>query len=265
LQRPLRLLVAEDNATNRAVIARMLQHPMLSVDFATNGQMGLNLLARQAYDAVLMDCQMPEVDGFEATRQIRSGKLPGVNASVPVIALTAYAMPEDRERCVAAGMTDYLAKPVKYPALQAVMERCGLVLPDRLTAGTSAPMPVEETAACDPQQLAMIERLGPVDGPPLLPALTRILFNETPGRLVELWTHLETRNAPELARIAHLLGGSVANFGAKTLRQLLLEVEKAGSQGDWARADALANELEPEWTRVRRFLEEKVDLESQTA
>jgi len=91
-----------------------------------NGEDALALLAREDFDVVLMDCQMPVLDGYAATRQIRFGKIPGVKSQVPIVALTAYARPEDRDRCLDAGMDAHLAKPVRLHELQAALQRCGL-------------------------------------------------------------------------------------------------------------------------------------------
>jgi PAS domain S-box-containing protein len=123
----LHLLLAEDNRTNQFVGRRLLEKLGHSVDVANDGAEALALLARNRYDAVLMDCQMPDIDGYMATRQIREGQVPGLDPSVPIIALTAHAMPSDREKCLAAGMDDYVSKPVSLEELSATLERCGLV------------------------------------------------------------------------------------------------------------------------------------------
>ncbi len=125
--RSLRLLLAEDNRTNQFVGRRLLEKLGHSVDVANDGAEALAMLACERYDAVLMDCQMPGIDGYMATRQIRDGQVPGLDRRVPIIALTAYAMPSDREQCLAAGMDDYVSKPVSLEDLSATLERCGLV------------------------------------------------------------------------------------------------------------------------------------------
>jgi CheY-like chemotaxis protein len=120
------LLLAEDNRTNQVVGRRLLEKLGHSVEIANDGAEALALLARNRFDAVLMDCQMPDIDGYMATRQIRDGQVPGLDRRVPIIAITAYAMPSDRERCIAAGMDDYVSKPVSLEELSATLERCGL-------------------------------------------------------------------------------------------------------------------------------------------
>jgi CheY-like chemotaxis protein len=120
----LSILVAEDNRVNQTVITRMLQKLGHRVDVAANGLEAVSALRRVAYDLVFMDCQMPEMDGFGATRSIRAGEA-GTPRHIPIVALTANAMQGDREQCLAAGMDDYIAKPVTKQTLAAALERWG--------------------------------------------------------------------------------------------------------------------------------------------
>jgi CheY-like chemotaxis protein len=115
-----RILIAEDNAINQKVIERMVQKLGYPVDLVANGREAIDALAGWSYSLIFMDCQMPEMDGFEACREIR--KLDG-GAHIPIIAITANAMKGDRERCLAAGMDDYVSKPFKQEDLRVVIER----------------------------------------------------------------------------------------------------------------------------------------------
>jgi CheY-like chemotaxis protein len=118
---PLRVLLAEDNATNQYVITAHLAAANHDVETVTNGRAAVDAAATGAFDVVLMDVQMPEIDGLAAARAIRA--LPGAAGTVPIIALTANAMPGDRDTCLAAGMTDYLCKPIDIAELQAALFR----------------------------------------------------------------------------------------------------------------------------------------------
>jgi CheY-like chemotaxis protein len=122
-RRRVRLLLAEDNAINQLVAVKMLEKMGYRVDVVANGQEALAAARDLPYDLVLMDCQMPEMDGFEATRRLRDPQSAVLDHQVPIIAMTAYAMKGDREKCLAAGMDDYLSKPVQAAQLAEVLER----------------------------------------------------------------------------------------------------------------------------------------------
>ena len=132
---PLRILLAEDNLVNQKLALRLLSQMGYRADVAANGLEVLQSLQRQAYDLVLMDVQMPEMDGLEATRRIRAEGTP--HGQPRIVAMTANAMQGDREQCLAAGMNDYLTKPIRVDALRAALERSGRARAEPVSGGAA--------------------------------------------------------------------------------------------------------------------------------
>jgi CheY-like chemotaxis protein len=122
-QQPLRIIVAEDNVVNQKLLQHLLKRLKFEAEFVANGSECLKLLRQGTYDIILMDCQMPEMDGYEATQRIRAGEGGDGHRSIRIIALTAHAMAGDREKCIAAGMDDYLTKPIQPAQLVTALER----------------------------------------------------------------------------------------------------------------------------------------------
>jgi PAS domain S-box-containing protein len=246
----LTLLVAEDNETNRMVIRGFLEKIDHRADFAHNGEEALHMLARKSYDAVLMDCQMPVLDGYEATRRIRSGTLPGVNARMSIIALTAYARPEDRARCLDAGMNEYVSKPIRESALTAALARCGI------TAGASSTATragfSQEGTVFDQEALETTRSLRDEKGRPLLPEMVKLYLSDESERLEQLERLAGERNPVELAQAVHSFGGNAASFGAAQVRRVALELEEAAHAHDWAAVAARMMELRAACARLRK-------------
>ena len=252
----LRLLVAEDNPTNQIVIRRLLERMGHALDITNNGEEALAQLARQTYDAVLMDCQMPVMDGYTTTKRIRSGELAGVNPRIPVIALTAYAMPNDRQKCLAAGMDDYLAKPLRVAELIESLRRCGLQLePAPVVAPAPAPVPVSESDLLDSRQVEQLRSLPGRTGGSLLHELIQLFLNETPGTLSRLGDQGERRAGDELVMSSHRLAGACANLGARDLQAAARAVEEAARAKNWDRVPGNLAILDREWLRLRHYLE----------
>jgi CheY-like chemotaxis protein/HPt (histidine-containing phosphotransfer) domain-containing protein len=232
---PLRVLVAEDNAVNQALVSRILGQLGHSVLVVSNGREALDATRQQAFDAVLMDIQMPEMDGLAATAAIREreGRSPG-SRRTPILALTAHAMPGDRERCLAAGMDDYLAKPVRRLELAAALERVAAHRPAAAPAPAHArgePAPVDVAAALD---------LVGGDAS-LLQEVLDILAAEWPDRRAALREAYARGDATALSRAAHGLKGACRSVAAGPAAELAgrLEAVTAGGGLDGAR-EALA-------------------------
>jgi PAS domain S-box-containing protein len=231
---PLHVLVAEDNAINSRLIVRILEQMGYRPDIAANGFEVLDAIHRQPYDLVLMDVQMPEMDGLEATVQIRADQAdrPGP----VIIAITANAMGDDRQNCLDAGMDDYLSKPIRVEDLQEKINHWFESRP-RLTT------PVITTDAIadllEPQTIDMLRELKKTSSDEILLELLDIFRLQTPTLLADIYNALEARDTDALERAAHALKGSALNLGAKLFAEQCSRVEHAAQDGDFTRAEAV--------------------------
>jgi PAS domain S-box-containing protein len=239
-QIPSRVLVVEDNVVNQKVAVRLLEKRGCRVDVAANGREAVTMLAQLAYDIVLMDCQMPEMDGFAATAAIREREA-STGHHVPIIAMTANAMQGDRERCLAAGMDGYLAKPITADALYAVIAQ---YRPE----GEAAP----EATRAPPMDLA--EALAVADGDrDLVQEMMAVLLAEYPGQLATLRTALDQGDARQLERTAHSLKGALGAVGAKRARGLAQQLEAHGRADQLEGALSIWQSLDTELARLAAF------------
>jgi signal transduction histidine kinase/DNA-binding response OmpR family regulator len=231
---PLRILLAEDIPVNQDLMVTILGRLGYQVDVAANGLQALGALDQRTYDVVLMDVQMPEMDGLEASRRIRAHFPEAVRPRV--VALTANAMREDRELCFAAGMNDYLSKPVQVRQLKEVLERTAAWVADRSAERSSQmdelPIEVQETALAvlDPTTIAGFREM---DGgaPGLLRSLAE-MFAADATSLLQALREAETASDPQrLLQAAHALKGAAANLGATRLSRTCLELEQLGKAG----------------------------------
>ena len=236
------MLVAEDNEVNQLVIESMLTKRGLAVDIADDGAEALAKLAHGSYAAVFMDCQMPNVDGYEATGRIRASERDGER--LPVIAMTAHAMAGDRERCLAAGMDDYMSKPLRPEVLDELLERWLGVARD----GTDVVEPAEE--AIDALIDAARMRTFRTDYPDIVDQLLELFLQSTPPLIEELRA---ADDAEVRRRAAHKLKGSCQNIGATFMATLCRTLETA--EGDVSAAlDELENAFNSTETALRQEL-----------
>lgn len=232
----LSLFLVEDNISNQMVATMMLEHQGHRVQLASNGRDALAKLAHSNFDAVLMDCQMPELDGYEATRRIRAGEVPGLNPRIPIIALTAHAMPSDRAICLAAGMDDYISKPIEQGAIQAALSRCGLSECPELPIANRAAAVVNLVPVLDSVQLDQLRQLRKPGGRSVAEEVAALFMREMPIRMSAMAELIAGCRGPELARAAHTLAGSCASLGAKRMRELVAELESSANEQAWGRA-----------------------------
>jgi len=239
----LRLLVAEDNAVNRQLALALLRKLGYEADVAEDGHEVLEALERERYDVVLMDVQMPELDGLEATREIRA-RYPGGGPTI--IAMTANAMEGDREECLAAGMDDYLSKPIRPAALAGALARCRPV---------AAPEALEHETLDHETLAALAASLGGGDeGREAVGELVDAFLEDADAQMTTLHGAVERGDAELAGRTAHTLKSNGATFGAQSFAGLCRTIEAAAREGELADAPELLGRVDEEWTRVREAL-----------
>jgi CheY-like chemotaxis protein len=270
---PLRVLLCDDNVINQRVALRLLQQMGYRADLAANGLEALAALDRQPYDLVFMDVMMPEMGGLEAARLIRErqkqpARTPNYKSSIIIIAMTASAMQGDRERCLDAGMDDYIAKPVRLEDVRAIVERWGTVIIKAEAAATAAAdsqvaaaitPPAEPCPAAAPPEDAPVDMsrlLDFTDGDPEnLRELATLYLSQTSAQLAELDLAVQAGSAQEVRRLAHSCAGASATCGMRPLVLLLRELERQGFEGQLTNADQLYHQATQEFARIRQFLE----------
>lgn len=230
-----RVLVVEDNPVNQKVIVAMLGKLQLTPDVAENGQVALELFEKQSYDLILMDCQMPVLDGYEATRLLREREIARADAShTPIVALTAHATTEARENCLNSGMDDYLSKPVNRLALLEALMRW-------LGAGqTIKPQPLEqeaiefsETAQHETECWDELASLKLLEGDEeLLADMIELFIENAPERLAEMQRCLANDDSQALANAAHAIKGMAKHFCAEQLVNHAADLENGARKGE---------------------------------
>jgi CheY-like chemotaxis protein len=233
----LRILLAEDNLVNQKLAVRLLEKQGHTVVVVGDGQAALAALAQQAFDLVLMDVQMPVLDGLEAATVIRAREQTS-GGHLPIVAMTARAMKGDQERCPAAGMDGCVAKPIKRDDLDAVMMR--------VLGSTSVPMPPADEPPID-----LVSALRAVDGDgALLQEVLEVFCQDYPARIEGLRGAIAHGAAQPLARTAHSLKGALGIFGRSAGYDLAQELETMGRAGHLEEAPAVLQMLEQELVRI---------------
>ena len=253
-----RVLLVEDNATNRRVVLGMLEKLHVRADAAADGVEALEALARIRYDVVLMDCLMPRMDGYETTRRIRA--MEGAMRDVPIVAVTANAMKGDREKCLEAGMNDYIAKPVSRSALAKMLEKW-LPLLESACPMQSVEIP-EEAPVCDesatPEGIVwdrsvLLHRLdGDED---LTEEIAAEFLEDIPDEFGALAASLASGDLASAGRHAHTVKGTSASVGGEALRAVAFETEKAAKAGDAEAASVSFRKMEFEFGRLKEAME----------
>jgi signal transduction histidine kinase/HPt (histidine-containing phosphotransfer) domain-containing protein len=260
---PLRILLVDDNAINQKVAARILHQIGYQTDMAGNGLEAIAALDRKIYDLVFMDLMMPEMGGLDATRAIRERQKnaaahPNYASAITIVAMTAQAMQGDRENCLAAGMDDYLSKPIRPGDIRSIIEKWG-------SRNNPASAPGETQSTFAPK----IETASAPSGPPVemdrlndltdgsddsLRELVEMYYKQTTAQLAQIEAAIRVLDAPEIRRVAHSCAGASATLGMMRLGTLLRTLEKQAASGTLTEAAQLCKDIADEYKAVQNFL-----------
>jgi two-component system sensor histidine kinase/response regulator len=243
----MKVLLAEDNAVNRTLAMRLLEKHGHTVVVAENGRQAIEALERETIDLVLMDVQMPEMDGLEATAAIREREKT-TGAHMPIIALTAHAMKGDRERCLAAGADDYLTKPVRSAELFEAVDRVKNAKRNSPIATVSKEEDPPTHAFDSSAALKHVEGDGE-----LLDEIVHIFAEECPNRMSEIENAIHARDLRQLERAAHSLRGSASNICATEVVRAAAELEERARTENLSNMDSQVRSLE---SAVKQLLNE---------
>jgi len=258
------ILLAEDNPVNQEVTLSMLELLGCRVNIVESGLQAVNEFSKNSYDLVLMDCHMPEMDGFDATREIRRREeVNGKGRHIPVIALTANVLKGVQEECQTAGMDDYLAKPFTKDQLQTVILRW--INQQEESAGSKAmanSTEQEEHTQGEPtlekERLDNIRALQRPDAPNILGKIINLYLKNTPGLMQSIHESIEQGESKCLQEAAHSLKSSSGNLGAVKLAEVCKELEKMGREGRAGSAVALLDSIEAEYELVQTALKQEL-------
>lgn len=264
------VLVVEDNIVNQKVAEGMLQKFGVHIDLAANGQEAIKILEQQSYDIVFMDCQMPIMDGYDATRQIRDQQSPVLDHSVPVVAMTANAMQGDREQCIEAGMDDYIAKPVDPSRIQLALSRW---LPEHCHQDDNQSVFTRELIA----KVETNRELDNINKTNTVPIFDYVAFSnrlvkdeelmrkvasqyitDMPNQIEKLTLSFENNDMSQLAALAHQIKGASANMGGMTLSDMVNKLEQISKSGNIENIDKDITEIKTCFEQLKNAIEEKV-------
>jgi two-component system, sensor histidine kinase and response regulator len=244
-RRGVRLLVAEDNVVNQQVVLGILGSLGYQADVVANGLEAVEAARRIPYSAILMDCRMPEMDGYTAATTIRQGR--SVSRNVPIIALTADVVSDARAKALAAGMNDYIAKPIKADELASALDRW---VP-AVAQVDSQSVPIQPSLDHE-----VLDRLKDLEScaAGLSKKVVDAFLEDTLRRLEDIESALAGKNAEKISLIAHTLKGSSSNLGARAFVQICADLEHAAAASDWGNCNKLLAALRQELDRLRGVL-----------
>jgi signal transduction histidine kinase/CheY-like chemotaxis protein/HPt (histidine-containing phosphotransfer) domain-containing protein len=258
-QTHVRVLVVEDNVVNQKVALRLLERLGCRVDVAANGREAINMLDHLACDVVFMDCQMPEMDGFAATEVVRQREA-ATGHHIPIIAMTANAMQGDREHCLAAGMDDYVSKPVQLDDLAAILRKwtppTTAAQSQPLATATAEPpaSPMAQVPTLDPEAFAALKALEDDTDHTFLLEVVEQFVQDAAVHVATLQAAAATGDVMALERAAHTLKSTSASVGALGMAALCRALQELGRAGSVAGAALYAEQLVGEFARVQQAL-----------
>ena len=251
-KKQLKILVAEDNSVNQKVAVRMIKKLGYTADVAGNGVEAVKAVSLIPYDIVFMDCQMPEMDGFEATAQIR--RMDGPSRRTAIVAMTANALQGDREKCLAGGMDDYIAKPISQADLTGAIDRCSSRMQgveQKLLKATETAELLDESALQELRELAGEEESDFVEG------LLGMLVLETPGRIEGIRRAASLSDSHGVHETAHLLKGTCKQLGLIAMAGICQKLEDLGRSGDLQGCVEWIANLEHNFRETKALLQSK--------
>jgi CheY-like chemotaxis protein/HPt (histidine-containing phosphotransfer) domain-containing protein len=269
-KRSVRILIAEDNITNQQVVKAILAKLGYSADAVANGKEALEALKTVSYDLVFMDCQMPEMDGYEATRRIRNSEF-GVQ-DLPIVAMTAYAMKGDREQCLEAGMNDYISKPISPAAVAEAIERWVGDRPNKARGNKTPKCHIgDEPGIFRAPSNSISVSAGSEEGPAVFDRsgfLARMLGDEDlagtvlagfaediPRQIADLKAQVQGGKADQARAQAHKIKGAAANVGGVALSAVAFDMERAGKANDLDQLKTLLPKIERQFERLRQAMQ----------
>lgn len=249
---PSEILLVEDNEINQKVACAILSKMGITPDIAANGADAVKILESKKYDLILMDIQMPVMDGFEATKMIRDRNSKVLNHDIRIIAMTAHALKDDKRKCLEAGMNDYVSKPVNPRELANAISRQISGIPVSFGTDTVTRMKNEKRTV-NPDIFnvdTLLERV--FDDKDLLNELIILFFKDTPVLISSLKTYYKAGDIKQVQNTAHTIKGMAGNFSAESLQKIAFQLEQACRSGDLNKAGLLIDTVEMEFDRLTR-------------
>lgn len=255
IARPELILVAEDHPINQEVALLLLRGLGFEAHVAENGQQAVEIVKRTSYSLIFMDCQMPEMDGFEATRSIRNLEIQS-SKNVPIVAMTADAVEGSREQCLTAGMDDYISKPIDPDVLKVILERW---LPASQQAGASSvPLVTHEDSfsASTPMDIPSLRKRFDANVAKLLVGMFK---TDTPQTLDQIGTAIVQRNFDKVAELAHYLKGASGTVYATKIEKLCSQLETMSNQGDTLGVRTIYEKLQTAFQEAQEYVSNTLD------